>query len=143
MTDEQAVDDAAGDGGDDRPEAAEIRARVVEQIAGAHVGAAVVVTCPRADNEVDELNASTALFLCDEDMSLTEVIAGTNVVEDGLAELADDADVPSVVGSSDEPEEIATMPAPEGLVEALVGDTPPQDDGDDTDTEASDQRGFE
>jgi hypothetical protein len=129
--------------GEAHPDGTEIRADAAEDLAEAHIGAAAFVTLPREDNDVESLDASTAMFLLDDEMSEVEVIACHTVVEDALEDLVAQTAVPSMVGSSDEPEQVAAMPAPEELMDALVGGGAPADDGDDTDSEATDQRGFE
>lgn len=113
----------------------EIRAEVAGELDGAHAAAVAYVRFPREDNDLDELDATTAMFLLDDDLSTTEEIAARSVIEDGTDSLADRAE------SSGDTNAVA-MPAPPGLAEALGGMLGGGGDEQGTDAEG-DRRGFQ
>lgn len=126
-----SADDEAGHG------PREIRSDVADAIDGTHLGAAVLVEFPRDDNDLEELDFTTAMWLCDDEMSQTEVLAGATIMVDGLETLRDDAEMPSLVDDGSDEPTVETMPAPPELLEALTGGPT---DGLDTDP---DGKGFQ
>lgn len=118
---------------------ADIRAAITEELAEGHAAFGAVVRFPREDNDLDEIDSSTFLFVDpDEDMTFTEKLAAHTLFADAATEHAErisNRDPSEVVGEGDGgsggPQAIA-MPANLGdLMGAMTGGSGGSSAGDD------------